>query len=103
MRDIALSLTALGSNPLATWSEAEPLMTNGYARVLALEAERLRMMRELVGLAASADTADRAAALTSELDAIGVELSSLRSALYAGRRRFARNDNLPLQPRPATG
>ena len=34
-------------------------MTDGYARVLTLEAERLRVMRELVGLAASPHTADR--------------------------------------------
>ena len=37
----------------ATWADVEPLVTDGYARVLALEAERLRVMRELVDLAQS--------------------------------------------------
>jgi hypothetical protein len=78
-------------------------MTDGYARVLTLEAERLRVMRELVELAASPQTADRAAALTSELDGIGVELSTLRGSLNAVRRRFARRDDIELQARPATG
>jgi hypothetical protein len=106
LRDIERSLAALDSNVRATWSEAEPVMTDGYARVLALEAERLRVMRELVGLAASTSTADRAAALTSELDGIGIELSRLRSALNAVRRRFARSkprrDELDLQVQGST-
>jgi hypothetical protein len=84
-----------------TWLEVEPLMTDGYARVLALEAERLRVRRELVGLAGSPQTADQAASLTSELDVIGTELSSLRTSLSAVRRCFARED--ALWPRTATG
>lgn len=84
-----------------TWLEVEPLMTDGYARVLALEAERLRVMRELVGLAGNPQTADQAASLTSELDGIGSELSSLRTSLSAVRRRFAREADL--WPRTATG
>ena len=89
------------SNGAATWADVEPLMTDGYARVLTLEAERLRVMRELVDLAASHATADQAAALTSELDGIGMELAGLRASLNAVRRRFARRDDLT--PRPATG
>lgn len=77
-----------GSRGRATWADAEPLVTEGYARVLALEAERLGVMRDLVRLAASADTAHRAASLTSELDAISAELSALRRSLRAVRRAF---------------
>jgi hypothetical protein len=58
-------------------------------------------MRELVDLAQNHQTADQAAALTSELDGIGIELSSLRSSLNAVRRRFARDGDL--RPRPAPG
>jgi 2-oxo-4-hydroxy-4-carboxy--5-ureidoimidazoline (OHCU) decarboxylase len=93
--------TILGKDPVPEWTEVERLMTDGYARVLALEAERLRVMRELVDLAGSAKTADRAAALTSELDGIGLELTGLRESLNAVRRRFARQGDLV--PRPATG
>lgn len=77
------------SHAHARWADAEPLVTEGYARVLALEAERLAVMRDLVRLAASADTAHRAAALTSDLDAISAELAELRSRLCAVRRRCA--------------
>jgi hypothetical protein len=94
-------LAELEGGASATWADVEPLVTDGYAHVLTLEAERLRMMRELVELAASPQTADQAASLTSELDGIGVELSSLRTTLNAVRRRFARDDDL--LPRPATG
>jgi hypothetical protein len=83
-----------------SWADAEPLVTAGYARVLALEAERLGVMRELVRLAACADTAPRAASLTKDLDAIGAELSALRRGLYAARRRFARGDD---SSAPGTG
>ena len=72
----------------ATWADAEPLVTDGYARVLALESERLGVMRDLVRVAASADTAHRAASLMSELDAISAELSALRRSLRAVRRAF---------------
>jgi hypothetical protein len=102
MADFEHSLAViLGAEPTPAWADVEPLMTDGYARVLTLEAERLRVMRELVGLAASPKTADVAASLTSELDGIGTELSSLRASLNAVRRRFARDDDL--LPRTATG
>jgi hypothetical protein len=74
-------------NPVR-WIEVERLVTDGYAIVLALEAERLRVMRELVALAARSQTADRAAVLTSELDDIGTELAGLRARLGSVRRRF---------------
>jgi hypothetical protein len=98
--DFTAGLRHLEHSNGATWADVEPLMTDGYARVLTLEAERLRVMRELVDLAASHATADRAAALTSELDGIGLELAGLRTSLNAVRRRFARRDDLT--PRPAT-
>jgi hypothetical protein len=102
MPDFERSLAEiLGTEPTPAWADVEPLMTDGYARVLALEAERLRVMRELVGLAESAQTADRAASLTTELDGIGSELSSLRKSLTAVRRRFASDDDL--SPRIAAG
>jgi Ser/Thr protein kinase RdoA (MazF antagonist) len=84
-----------GSHGRATWADAEQLVTEGYARVLALEAERLGVMRDLVRLAASADTAHRAASLTSELDAISAELSALRRSLRAVRRAFRPVDEVP--------
>jgi hypothetical protein len=99
--DFTAGLRDLEQSNGATWADVEPIVTDGYARVLTLEAERLRVMRELVDLAASHATADRAAALTSELDGIGLELAGLRTSLNAVRRRFARFDELT--PRPATG
>lgn len=84
-----------GSHGRATWPDAEPLVTEGYARVLALEAERLGVMRDLVRLAASADTAHRAASLTSELDAISAELSALRRSLSAVRCAFRPAGEVP--------
>ena len=74
-----------------TWPEIEVLLTDGYARVLALDAERLRVMRELVDLARSHDTVAQAAMLTTALDRIGAELAGLRHSLTAVRRRFAPN------------
>jgi hypothetical protein len=87
-----------GSSSPATWHEVEPLVTDGYARVLALEAERLRVMRELVDLAKSHDTAAQAATLTSELDGIGAELGCLRHSLNLVRRRFAPGGHGTAQP-----
>ena len=91
------SLRALADGDTLMWADIEPLMTDGYARVLALEAERLRVMRELVGLAGDPGTADRAASLTSELDGIATELTSLRSDLLAVRRRFATDAEISLR------
>ena len=107
MADFDRALAAvLGKHPAPVWADVEPLMTDGYARVLALEAERLRVMRELVDLAGDPDTADRAASLTSDLDGIGSELAGLRESLNAVRRRFAPDPLLregDLSPRAATG
>jgi hypothetical protein len=79
------------SCPPPCWIQVEPLVTDGYALVLALEAERLRVMRELVDLPAKPQTADRAAALTRELDDICAELAGLRERVGAVRRRFSPN------------
>jgi len=99
------ALAALRDDREATWAQAEAMMTDGYARVLTLEAERLHVMRELVDLANHTDTADRAAALTSKLDGIGRELTALRSTLNDVKRRFPRNEHSPspLSPQTATG
>ena len=94
-------LAELEGETSATWADVEPLMTDGYAHVLTLEAERLRVMRELVDLAGDPQTADQAASLTSDLDGIGTELSSLRASLHAVRRRFARDDEV--WPQSAAG
>jgi hypothetical protein len=88
------SLRALAAGHEVLWEDIEPLMTDGYARVLVLEAERLRVMRELVELAGDPGTADRAAALTTELDGIATELTSLRTDLLAVRRRFTHDTEI---------
>ena len=101
-RALAARLTKLEEScPPARWIEVEPLVTDGYALVLGLEAERLRVMRELVELAARPQTADRAAALTRELDDIGTELARLRERVGAVRRRFS--PNRPSMAPRATG
>ena len=103
---IAAGLRELaGSSNPATWPEVESLVTDGYAWVLALEAERLRVMRELVDLAKSHDTAAQAAVLTSELDGIGAELAGLRTTLTAVRRRFTpgNGNGKDVATQPATG
>jgi hypothetical protein len=101
MDDLDASLQALLVEHRATWADVEPLITDGYARVLRLEAERLRVMRELVDLASNHNTADQAAMLGTELDGIGHELSTLRASLHAVRRRFVRDGDL--LPRTAAG
>lgn len=99
MGDFEDSLDALvNAVPAPEWLDLEPLITDGYARVLSLEAERLRVMRELIGLADSSSTADQAASLTIELDGIASELLSLRASLRAARERFVPEDSASIRP-----
>jgi hypothetical protein len=70
--------------PLVT--EMEDTLTDGYARALQLEAERLRLERRIGELAHSVDgreEADELKALAGRLRDVDVELGGLRNRLGA--------------------
>jgi hypothetical protein len=70
--------------PLVT--EMEDTLTDGYARALQLEAERLRLERRIGELAHSVDgreEADELKALAGRLRDVDVELEGLRNRLGA--------------------
>jgi hypothetical protein len=70
--------------PLVT--EMEDTLTDGYARALQLEAERLRLERRIGELARSVDgpeEADELKALAGRLRDVDVELGGLRNRLGA--------------------
>lgn len=61
--------------------DVEHTLTDGYARALALEAERLRAERRLQALAGSADHLDELNALKRSLNGIDEQLVELRRLL----------------------
>ena len=85
-----LALPAAGDDTAAL----ERMLTDGYARVLALAAERLRLEKQVVRLVASPERASAAARM--ELAAIALrpegradDLSELRALLGRLRRRHS--------------
>lgn len=77
------ALLDLRSNcsPAPRAEEVEHTLTDGYARALALEGERLRVERRIRELAGSAEDATEASALSSRLAALDAELGDLRDLL----------------------
>jgi hypothetical protein len=76
--------------PLVT--EMEDTLTDGYARALQLEAERLRLERRIGELARSVDgpeEADELKALAGRLRDVDVELEGLRNRLGLLQKRLA--------------
>ncbi|HEX2044517.1 MAG TPA: hypothetical protein VHF23_02680 [Gaiellaceae bacterium] len=68
-------------SPAPPVEEVEHTLTDGYARALALEGERLRVERRIRELAGSAEDATEASALSSRLAALDAELGDLRDLL----------------------
>jgi hypothetical protein len=67
----------------------EHVLTTGYAEVLDLEAERLRLLRQLEGAPASEDpTADEVADYRAALATVDGRLGALRKRLAEVNRRF---------------
>lgn len=85
-------INELMRGPNADLSQIEHTLTDGYARALDLEAERLRIEKRLAEIAASLaddDARDRrreVSALVSRLDGTSAELHKLRNALGDLRR-----------------
>jgi hypothetical protein len=76
--------------PLVT--EMEDTLTDGYARALQLEAERLRLERRIGELARSVDgpkEADELKALAGRLRDVNVELEGLRNRLGLLQKHLA--------------
>jgi hypothetical protein len=76
--------------PLVT--EMEDTLTDGYARALQLEAERLRLERRIGELARSVDgpeEADELKALAGRLRDVDVELEGLRNRLGVLQKHLA--------------
>jgi hypothetical protein len=61
--------------------DAERTLTDGYARALGLERERLRVEERIREVAGSADHLDEARALSERLDHLDGELVELRALL----------------------
>lgn len=61
--------------------DAERTLTDGYARALELERERLRVEERIREVAGSGDHLDEARALSERLDRLDVELLELRALL----------------------
>lgn len=73
--------------PLA---RVEDVLTSGYAHALALEAQQLRLERQLLRLASERDASKdpaEAAELTERLQAVARELAHLRAVLVTLRDR----------------
>jgi hypothetical protein len=68
-------------SPAPRTEEVEHTLTDGYARALALEGERLRTERRIRALAGRAEDATEAQALSSRLAALDAELGELRQLL----------------------
>lgn len=67
--------------PAAPADDVEHTLTDGYARALALEGERLRAQDRLHALAGSADHVDELSALKLRVAAIDEQLAELRGLL----------------------
>jgi hypothetical protein len=67
--------------PTPRSEEVEHTLTDGYARALALEGERLRMERRIQTLAGDVEHAPELRALKSRLEALDAELAQLRDLL----------------------
>ena len=69
------------AEPVPDVNDAERTLTDGYARALELERERLHVEERIRELAGSADHLDEARALSERLDRLDVELAELRELL----------------------
>ena len=72
-------------------TEMEDTLTDGYARALELESERLRLERQISQLARQIDTpaqADQMRALAERMIAVDYELDGLRGRLGALQRHL---------------
>ncbi|HWB57162.1 MAG TPA: hypothetical protein VG479_09530 [Gaiellaceae bacterium] len=69
------------AEPVPDVDDAERTLTDGYARALELERERLRVEGRIRELAGSAEHLDEARALSERLDRLDVELVELRELL----------------------
>lgn len=77
--------------------ELEHTLTNGYARALALEGERLRLQRRIGAAAADVAAVGELPALSARLVALDDELTRLRAALSRLRDKLTlrRHDAAP--------
>ena len=69
------------AEPAPDVNNVERTLTDGYARSLELERERLRVEERIRELAGSADHLDEARALSERLDHLDLELAELRVLL----------------------
>src|SRR3954447_27061123 len=82
----------VGAEPDGLLARIEHTLTDGYARALALEAERLRLERRIGTMACELRDGDRdrkaeeISALASRLSAAGGDLAQLREELQTLRR-----------------
>jgi hypothetical protein len=67
--------------PTARADEIEHTLTDGYARALALEGERLRAERRIRALAGDAEHLSELQALTARLRRLDADLAQLRDLL----------------------
>jgi hypothetical protein len=79
---VALLDSPAGGDGSPSLSDLEDTLTTGYARALALEAERARLERGLMG-----STGDDVVALRGRLDDVQLNLSELRRLLIPLRSR----------------
>ena len=79
---VALLDSPAGGDGSPSLSDLEDTLTTGYARALALEAERARLERGLMG-----STGDDVAVLRGRLDDVQLSLSELRRLLIPLRSR----------------
>ena len=69
--------------PAARADDVEHTLTDGYARALALEAERLRAQERMRALAGSAEHVDEVRAIKGRLERLDQQVAELRGLLGA--------------------
>jgi hypothetical protein len=69
--------------PAAPADDVEHTLTDGYARALALEGERLRARERMHALAGSADHVEELRALKGRLERLDLQVAELRGLLGA--------------------
>jgi hypothetical protein len=86
IRTLTAEINALMAEPAAPLERLEDALTTGYARALALEAERGRLERRLGEVAAAGD-GDGARELAARVSSTDEHLTRLRALLGALRER----------------